>query len=120
MKKAGRAHHSLDEAKELASKSMTSSRTKALDPLVEHCGSPRRAYEFAAATITSLEEQAYSQTVMMRLNQEFDIYGAERDGVVWFIKFAVDIDARGEPFLFVVSFHPSANLIRTIGGELKP
>lgn len=113
--------HELDDVKALAPRrSLVLAKSRALDPLCVHCGTPKGALAFARKVIAAIEDTCFSETVMQCFDREFDIYGRQEDGITWFIKLAIDLDTKGDEYLLVLSFHPAEGPIRTTGGELKP
>jgi hypothetical protein len=104
----------------IASNDFSLARARALDPLRQHCGTQRAARAFAKSILSGLVEGAFSETIMQRFDQEFDVYGVLEDGVVWYVKLCIDIDEEGEEYVQVLSFHPAESPIKTKGGELKP
>lgn len=113
--------HPLDEVKALAPKrSLVLAKTRALDPLCAHCGTPREAYQFARGVLIKLDVDAFAETLTQRFDQEFDVYGKLEDEIVWYIKLTIDLDSEGDEYLLVLSFHPANDAIRTNGGELTP
>lgn len=115
------AHYNLDEVKALiAGEAFVLTRTKALLPVMKHCGSPQEARKYVATSVAALEALNFCETLQMRFDQKFDVYGLRQDEKTWYIKFAVDLDNTGEDQVLIVSFHEANREIRTRGGVLKP
>lgn len=113
--------HSLDKVRALAPKrSFILAKSRALDPLCVHCGSPLNAYAFARNTLSQLDVDAFAETAAQRFDQEFDVYGKLTDEVLWYIKLTIDLDSNGDEYLLVLSFHAAERPMRTNGGELTP
>ena len=113
--------HPIEDVRRLAAAgTFRLSIARARDPLVAKFGSFPAARAFAKKALSALTESDFSETVVQRFDLKLDVYGRIENGVLWYIKLAIEIDGTGEEIVLVLSFHPAERPIRTRGGELKP
>jgi len=110
-----RPRWNLERLRRLAKRSETSAvrPSRALDPTARRLGvSLVAAEEYVRGTVQLLRDVDFVESVAL-VDEWFDVYGSDRDGIGWYVKLN-----EGDDGLVVISHHPPERPLTTITGRV--